>query len=35
MWTGDRGKITPIEAYNQIKELWIQLDYSRKNLLDD
>lgn len=29
------GKITPIEAYNQIKELWTQLDCSRKNLLGD
>jgi len=29
------GKITPIDAYNQIKELWIQLDHSRKNLLGD
>jgi hypothetical protein len=29
------GKITPMEAYNQIKDLWNKLDNSRKNLLGD
>jgi len=27
------GKISPSEAYNQIKNLWTQLDQSKKNLL--
>ncbi len=27
------GKISPIEAYQQIKDLWNKLDISRKNLL--
>ncbi|MDX2254600.1 MAG: hypothetical protein NW214_03700 [Pseudanabaenaceae cyanobacterium bins.39] len=29
------GKISPVEAYQQIKELWNQLELSRHNLLDD
>lgn len=29
------GKISPLEAYQQIKELWEKLDQSRKNLLGD
>jgi hypothetical protein len=29
------GKISPIEAYQQIKDLWKKLDRSRKNLLGD
>lgn len=29
------GKITPLEAYNQIKKLWHDLDRSKNNLLDD
>jgi hypothetical protein len=29
------GKITPVEAYNQIKKLWHDLDTSRNNLLGD
>lgn len=28
------GKISPEEAYSQIKELWMQLKKSKKNLLD-
>ncbi|MBE7380374.1 MAG: hypothetical protein F6J95_003055 [Leptolyngbya sp. SIO1E4] len=28
------GKITPDEAYSQIKDLWKQLKASKKNLLD-
>jgi len=29
------GKISPNEAYQQIKELWNKLDQSRQNLLSD
>ena len=29
------GRISPLEAYQQIKELWEKLDQSRKNLLGD
>jgi hypothetical protein len=29
------GKISPIEAYQQIKDLWTELDQSKKNLLAD
>lgn len=29
------GKISPIEAYQQIKNLWTELDKSKKNLLPD
>jgi hypothetical protein len=29
------GKIPPLDAYNQIKELWHQLKTSRDNLLED
>jgi hypothetical protein len=29
------GKITPDEAYAQIRELWAQLEESKENLLDD
>jgi hypothetical protein len=29
------GKISPVEAYQQIKELWNQLEQSRHNLLGD
>ncbi len=29
------GKISPQEAYNQIKALWKKLDISRKNLLGE
>jgi len=29
------GKISPIEAYQQIKDLWTELDQSKKNLLSD
>jgi hypothetical protein len=29
------GKISPIEAYKQIKDLWTELDLSKKNLLAD
>ena len=29
------GKISPQEAYEQIKELWKQLKLSKKNLLND
>ena len=29
------GRISPLEAYQQIKDLWEKLDQSRKNLLGD
>ncbi len=29
------GKISPNEAYRQIKELWSKLDKSKRNLLGD
>jgi len=29
------GKISPIEAYQQIKNLWTDLDQSKKNLLSN
>ena len=29
------GKISPIEAYQQIKAIWTELDQSKKNLLPD
>lgn len=29
------GKISPIDAYQQIKALWTELDRSKKNLLAD
>lgn len=29
------GKITPIEAYDQIKSLWKEIKASKKNLLDE
>ena len=29
------GKISPIEAYQQIKDLWTELDRSKKNLLSN
>ena len=29
------GKISPIEAYQQIKDLWTDLDRSKKNLLSN
>jgi len=29
------GKISPIEAYQQIKDLWAELDQSKQNLLTD
>jgi hypothetical protein len=29
------GKISPIEAYQQIKDLWTELDNSKKNLLSN
>ncbi|WP_055074498.1 hypothetical protein [Pseudanabaena sp. 'Roaring Creek'] len=29
------GKIPPMEAYKQIKDLWAELDQSRKNLLSE
>ena len=29
------GKIPPLEAYEQIKDLWNQLKQSKQNLLDD
>ncbi len=29
------GKISPIEAYQQIKDLWTELDKSKRNLLAD
>jgi hypothetical protein len=29
------GKISPVEAYQQIKDLWTELDRSKKNLLSD
>jgi hypothetical protein len=29
------GKISPSDAYEQIKELWKQLDESKQNLLGD
>jgi hypothetical protein len=29
------GKISPIEAYQQIKDLWTDLDQSKKNLLSN
>ncbi|ELS30864.1 MULTISPECIES: DUF7219 family protein [Pseudanabaena] len=29
------GKIPPMEAYKQIKDLWAELDRSRKNLLSE
>ena len=29
------GKITSIDAYGRIKDLWKQLKLSKKNLLDD
>ncbi|MEI6332281.1 MAG: DUF7219 family protein [Pseudanabaena sp.] len=29
------GKISPIEAYQQIKDLWTELDQSKKNLLSN
>jgi hypothetical protein len=29
------GKISPIEAYQQIKDLWTYLDQSKKNLLSN
>jgi hypothetical protein len=29
------GKISPSEAYKQIKDLWTELDQSKKNLLAD
>ena len=28
------GKITPVEAYEEIRELWKQLKASKKNILD-
>jgi hypothetical protein len=29
------GKISPIEAYQQIKDLWAELEQSKNNLLPD
>ena len=29
------GRISPIEAYQQIKDLWTELDQSKQNLLTD
>jgi hypothetical protein len=29
------GKISPIEAYQQIKDLWAELDQSKRNLLPE
>jgi hypothetical protein len=29
------GKISPSEAYRQIKDLWTELDQSKQNLLAD
>jgi len=29
------GKISPIEAYQQIRDLWTELDQSKQNLLTD
>ncbi len=29
------GKISPIEAYQQIKDLWTELDQSKKNLFSN
>jgi hypothetical protein len=28
------GKISPVDAYQQIKELWKKLQESKRNLLD-
>jgi hypothetical protein len=29
------GKISPIDAYQQIKDLWIELEQSKNNLLSE